>query len=83
MLSSAVAKILSKNLNGIAKFYNDEEIKENLSFETFRQNGLNGMVNKVFGNSPYRCMSAAYPSEDWVAIKARRQDRGKYLNIDK
>lgn len=28
VLSSAVAKILSKNLNGIAKFYNDEEIKE-------------------------------------------------------
>jgi hypothetical protein len=40
--------------------WSDEEIKSKLSQETFKENGLNGVL-RYFNSSPYQAMEAAYP----------------------
>lgn len=42
--------------------WNDNQIKENLSQETFISNGLNGMMQQVFKGSPYDAFNYAYPN---------------------
>ena len=42
---------------------NDKELKERLSKKLFIENGLTGMLNICFNNSPYDAINAAYPNK--------------------
>lgn len=41
--------------------WNDEEIKANLTVSIFAENGLFGMLRKVFNESPYAAINNAFP----------------------
>lgn len=44
---------------------NEDELKEQLSQKLFKDNGLNGMLNRCFDFSPYKAISTAYPEKDY------------------
>lgn len=52
-----------KNLIEKELKWSDEEIKENLSKSLFRKYNLSGMLNVVFGDSPYEALNTAYPNK--------------------
>ena len=41
--------------------WDDEDLKRNLSANTFKENSLTGMLNYLFNNSPYLAIENAYP----------------------
>lgn len=41
--------------------WTDEDVKQKLSLNVFKQNGLYGMLEVIFESSPYKSISAAYP----------------------
>ena len=41
--------------------WTDEDIIEKFSYYTFAENGFLGMLQNVFGNSPYKALESAYP----------------------
>ena len=41
--------------------WDDEDLKRNLSKNTFKENSLTGMLNYLFNNSPYLAIENAYP----------------------
>ncbi len=41
--------------------WDDEDVKRNLSQNTFKENSLTGMLNYLFNNSPYLAIENAYP----------------------
>lgn len=41
--------------------WSDHEIKKNVTAATFSDNGLKGMMTKLFDGSPYKALDAAYP----------------------
>ena len=43
--------------------WNDVDICNNLSYMTFKSNGLSGMLQTLFGNSPYLALENAYPGK--------------------
>lgn len=43
--------------------YSDKELKENLTYNTFRSYGLAGMMQHCFNNSPYNAINSAYPGK--------------------
>jgi hypothetical protein len=43
--------------------WNEEQVKENLTEKIFRENKLSGMLQYVFGRSPYRAIENAYPGK--------------------
>lgn len=40
-----------------------ETIKANLSYETFTEHGLNGILGKHFGHSPFQALDAVFPGQ--------------------
>ena len=43
--------------------WSEEELLKKLSTKTFYDNGLRGMLNAVFVNSPYAAINNAYPGK--------------------
>ena len=43
--------------------WNDEDVKQKLSLNIFRQYSLTGMLNYLFNNSPYLAIDNAYPGK--------------------
>ena len=43
--------------------WSDEDVKQKLSRKIFRENSLNGMLDYLFNNSPYRAIENAYPGK--------------------
>lgn len=41
--------------------WTNEDVCNNLDKETFENNGLRGMINHVYGGSPYAALNSAYP----------------------
>ena len=42
---------------------NDEELKNELSQKLFKDNGLSGMLQQCFNNSPYEAINSVYPNK--------------------
>ena len=57
------AKEVTKTLIEKVLKWSDDDIKNKLSRNTFRENSLNGMLNYLFNNSPYRAIENAYPGK--------------------
>ncbi|MBQ3422031.1 MAG: hypothetical protein IJH34_10255 [Romboutsia sp.] len=43
----------------------DEEIKEKLTYNLFRENKLKGMLMTCFGGSPFKCIQTTYPEKNF------------------
>lgn len=41
----------------------DEELKEQLSFRLFKDNGFGSVLNNFFNNNPYKAINFAYPNK--------------------
>jgi hypothetical protein len=59
---SEYIEIIKFLIEDILKWSNDD-IKEKLGNDTFIDNGLTGMLRKVFGSSPYKAINTAYPGK--------------------
>lgn len=55
---SSIKKLIEEDLK-----WTDDEIKNNISKEVFRKHNLSGMLNIIFGDSPYEAIDAAYPGK--------------------
>ena len=62
----------------------DEELKEELSRKLFIDNGLVGMLQICFNNSPYQAISTSYPNKfkEWEFKKAPRNFWTKEKGIE-
>lgn len=47
--------------------WSDDDIKRQISVKTFRDNGLDGLINNCFKSSPFKAIDAAYPGrfKEW------------------
>lgn len=63
--------------------WSDEEVRDKLMQETFKQNGLNGMMSSAFYNSPYKAIENAYPGKfkEWEFTQNRMWKGEKGLNL--
>lgn len=57
------AKEATKWLLGEKLHYTEEDIKTRVNTNTFRDNGLSGMVSVLFDYSTYKCLDNAYPNK--------------------
>ena len=43
--------------------YTEEDIKTKVNYNTFKNNGLDGMISRVFNGSVFECINNAYPDK--------------------
>lgn len=55
---SSIKKLIEEDLK-----WSEDDIKNNISKSIFQQHNLSGMLNVVFGDSPYEALEAAYPGK--------------------
>ena len=74
------AKEVTKTLIEKVLKWSDDDIKNKLSRNTFRENSLNGMLNYLFNNSPYRAIENAYPGKfkPWEVTRVSK----KFWNVE-
>ena len=67
---------------------NDEEIKEQLSANLFKDNGLSGMLQYCFDDSPYKAINTTYPNKykEWefkVVPRGYWEDKENRIKVTK
>ena len=60
----------------------DKELKEQLSQNLFKENGLRGMLQYCFNNSPYEAINITYPEHNYKPWEFNQVPRGYWDNIE-
>lgn len=72
-----------KELIEVKLKWNKDDVKENLIYETFVDNDLENLINKLYDGSPYKAIDTAYPGEykPWELKKLPKEARSYDIAI--
>ena len=61
---------------------NEDELKEQLSANLFKENGLGGMLQYCFNSSPYEAINTTYPERNYKPWEFNQVPQGYWDNIN-
>lgn len=74
------ARECTRYLIGTILRWNRKQVCKSLRLSTFCDNNLSGMIDKLYGNSPYEAISDAFPEEDYKQWELNSCPQGFWKN---